>query len=276
MKRNSHSALYGFLLLSSTTVVYADSQWVDMGNFAETATQSWTRPPDGDSAPRQGWLSTQDGFFTREWHLTGTYNDATQDSYTGAFQFHLPITRRLWVATDIPFVVNQGNNTNFGDVGVKVKTMFHETKNLAISGGLGARFATGDEATGGEKWALNPHISLWSDVGNGWSIRGGTGVEVLPETGVKPTYSYTGNVAVGQTITPHSEVGGDFTYYVSTNVAVPLDNSNQANDVMVTVTPGVRTHVVSNTFLLAGVDVPVTNTSNTYDYQVTLKMVKGF
>lgn len=215
-------------------------------------------------------------FFTKEWHLTGSYNANTQDTYTGAFQFNLPLTRRLWIGTDIPFVINQGDKTSFGDVGLKIKTMFHETQNLSISGGMGVRFATGEEATNSEKWILNPHLSVWSDVGHGWSIRGSSGIEILPETVMQSSYSYVGNFAIGQTITPHTATFGDFTYYLATNVAVPLESNAIANDVMVTLTPGVRTHIINNTFLLVGVDIPVTNTSNSYDYQVNLKMVKGF
>lgn len=284
------------LVLASTTV-NAESQWspVGLSDFFDNATDSWIAPPDGESAPRQGWLNTPDGFFTKEWHLSAAYKEDKQDTYTGVFQLQLPLTRRLWVGADMPFIVNKGNETDFGDMGLTVKTMFHETQNLSVSGGVGVRFPTGDEPTGGGAWGLHPHLSVWSDVGSGWSIRGGAGLEILPESSAKPTYTFAGNFSIGQTITPHNAALGDFTYYLASNIKVPLDSStsmnttvlpqtpglrgqtggNSLDDVVVSLTPGVRAHIANNTFLLLGVEVPVTG-GDSFDYQVNLLLVKGF
>src|SRR5262245_16849927 len=45
-------------------------------NLGEGWFDAWIRPPDGSSgAPRQGWLNTADGFFTREFHLFYAFTD---------------------------------------------------------------------------------------------------------------------------------------------------------------------------------------------------------
>ncbi len=295
MKAKLFSLSLGLVLVSSP--VNAESQWTPIGvsDFFNNATDSWVAPPDGESAPRQGWLNTPDGFFTKEWHLSAAYKKGKQDTYTGTFQVQLPVTRRLWVGVDMPFVINKGDETDFGDMGLTVKTMFHETRNLSVSGGLGIRFATGDEPTGGKAWGLHPHFSVWSDVGSGWSVRGGAGLDILPETSAKPSYTFSGNFSVGQTITPHNAVLGDFSYYLATNIKVPLDNSDPTtttvlpqtpglrgqtggsslDDVVVSLTPGVRAHIANNAFLLLGVEIPVTS-KDAFDYQVNLLLVKGF
>ena len=294
---NTKLSVLSLGLLLASVIVNAEEQWspVSLSNFFDNATDSWIAPPDGESAPRQGWLNTPDGFFTKEWHLSAAYKKGKQDTYTGTFQLQLPVSRRLWVGADMPFVINKGDETDFGDMGLTIKTMFHETRNLSISGGLGVRFATGDEPTGGGAWGLHPHLSMWSDVGNGWSIRSGAGFDILPETSAKPTYTFSGNFSIGQTITPHDATFGDFTYYLATNVKVPLDNSNSTtttvlpqtpglrgqtggsslDDVVVSLTPGIRTHIANNTFLLLGVEIPVTS-KDAFDYQANILLVKGF
>ncbi|MEE9397644.1 MAG: hypothetical protein V3V31_11600 [Methylococcales bacterium] len=275
----------------------AQPDWTPLSltDFTKNASDSWIAPPNGTSgAPRQGWLNTVDGFFTKEWHLSAAYKKDTQDTYTGTFQFQTPLARRLWMGIDMPFVVNKGDETDFGDVGLTLKTMFHETQDLSVSGGLGVRFATGDKATGGDAWGLFPHVSAWSDVGNGWSLRGGVGIDVLPDKNTKPHYTFSGNFAVGHTITPHSALLGDFTYYVAANLKVPLDDGQTTNlslpqvpgvrgqtggqsldNVTVSLTPGIRTHIADNAFILLGVELPVTN-PDPFDYQVNLLLVKGF
>ncbi len=221
-------------------------------------------------------MSTADGFFTKEWHIGGSYQKANQgsDTYNSTFQFQTPVTRRLWMGLDIPLYVNKGDKTEFGDLGFTLKTMFHETRNLSISGGVKTQFATGDRDTGGNVWAFKPHADFWSDVGHGWSVRGMFGAKFLPGSDHKPDSTIIANLAVGQTITPHTALLGDFTYFLSTNVSAPLGNRTNDN-VTVSLTPGLRTHIVNNTFLVFGLDIPVTN-PDPYDYQVNLLLVKGF
>ena len=53
-----------------------------------------------------------------------------------------------------------------------------------------------------------------------------------------------------------------------------MDNRGPTTTV-VTLTPGLRTHLGANFYLLAGVEVPVTNTK-TFDFQVLWGLMKVF
>lgn len=67
MRKTLHSIPCGLLVFLSAFNVNADSQWTPLGlsNFIDTATDSSTASPNGESAPRQGWLSTPDGFLQK-------------------------------------------------------------------------------------------------------------------------------------------------------------------------------------------------------------------
>ena len=56
-------------------------------------------------------------------------------------------------------------------------------------------------------------------------------------------------------------------WYVSTNLSQPIDNRGTSSNTFVSLTPGFRTHVGDNWYLLGGVEVPVTS-NPAYDYQV--------
>lgn len=57
----------------------APREWTPLkfSNFGRELTEPWIPVPNGSSgAPRQGWLATADGFFTREFHLAYDYTDS--------------------------------------------------------------------------------------------------------------------------------------------------------------------------------------------------------
>jgi hypothetical protein len=64
-------------------------------------------------------------------------------------------------------------------------------------------------------------------------------------------------LTIGQTLTDHDvHLFGDFTWYVSTVVNSPLA---QAQHTSVTLTPGIRTHLGNDWYLLVGLPTPLTN-----------------
>lgn len=218
--------------------------------------------------PRQGWLNTADGFFTREVHLAYDYVDAGgTDSHRVIGRFNHPLSRRLWVGVEVPFVQTLGRETAFGDLGLTAQTMLVETRNLSINAGVGFQLPTGGEEIGANVFGAGPQVNLWSDLGRGVSLRGRLGYTFRDGRG---TDGFTANVALGQTITPPEAMPiGQFTYYLSANVFEP-----DGGDTFVSLTPGIRTRLVGSLFFLTGVEVPVA--SESFDYRVIGQFVLGF
>ena len=258
--------------------INADTMWDDW-------TDPWIAPPDrGTSgAPRQGWLNTLDGFFTKEWHLayawTNDIADGADEAHQANFRFNTPLTKRLWVGVDVPFLVHvqgdEDDESDFGDASITIKKMYHETDDVSLSTGLGVRLPTGEEETGGDLFALFPHVAVWTDVGNGWSLRGGVGIEILPDDDDKPDSSLVVNFAFGQTLNEHYDAPlGDFTYYVAANLTHGF--GGEGNDAtFVSLTPGVRGHVGDGLFVLLGLEVPVAG-PRPFNQRPILQVVKGF
>lgn len=250
--------------------------------FSEGWCDAWIAPPDGCSgAPRQGWINTFDGFFTREWHLAYAFTNNLpdgSDAHLGLFTFNTPLSRRLWLGIDVPFITSleggADSETAFGDVFVTPKVMLQETQNMSLSAGLTIQIPTGSESTGGDLSSLFPHIDLWTDIGGGWSLRGGTGFVIPTEESVSPDAVWVLNASIGQTVTCHDNTPlGDFTYYLAANLRQDLGATD--DHTFVSFTPGIRTHLGNNYFFLAGVEVPVTG-PQPFDERIILVIVKGF
>lgn len=253
----------------------APVEWtpLDIKRFGAELTEKWVPVPNGDSgAPRQGWLATADGFFTREVHLAGAYvNGPGPDAFGVLGRFHHPLSRRLWAGLEVPFYQETAGRGNFGDITLTTQVMLKETRNLSINAGVGWRLPTGSVRQGNAVFAAQPQVNLWSDVGRGISIRGRIAYE-LANQGVPN--SFVLNAAIGQTVTPHNRAPfGDLTWYVSGNYREPI---GPRGDTFVSVTPGLRTHVGNNLFFLAGVEFPVTNTANSFSERYILQLVQGF
>ena len=67
---------------------------------------------------------------------------------------------------------------------------------------------------------------------------------------------------------------GDLVGYLSLNVGQPVDDRG-AERTTVSFTPGFRTHLGANWYLLGGIEVPVT-TPQPFDYQLTTGLMKVF
>jgi hypothetical protein len=109
-------------------------------------------------------------------------------------------------------------------------------------------------------------------------VRGGTGFFIpyggdLNASGARSTFN--ANLAVGYYFTPHNFTPiGDMVWYLSTNFSQTIDNRGPSQS-FVSLTPGFRTHVGNNWYLLGAVEVPVTH-PQPYDYQVLGGIMKVF
>ncbi len=274
------AAIVGCLLTSTAQAQSTDDtapapeEWstLDINNFGSELTEKWIPVPNGDSgAPRQGWLATADGFFTREVHLAANYTEsAGPDAWGVLARFHYPFSRRIWAGLEVPFYQDSGTSSNFGDITLTTQVMLAESRNLSINAGVGWRLPTGSIRQGNKVFAAQPQLNFWSDVGHGVSLRGRIAYEFADRN---TPDSFVLNGAIGQTITPHSKAPfGDLTWYVAGNWREP---TNGRGNSFVSITPGMRTHLGGNLFLLGGVEFPVTN-NRPFRERYILQLVQGF
>lgn len=247
--------------------------WTPLGSesFGTELFSAWVPVPNGESgAPRQGWLGTADGFFTREAHLAYTYIDAEGDDFhQGLARLHYPFSRRLWAGLEVPFYQDSGGSSDFGDITLNTQVMLVEKRNVSLNAGVGWRLPTGSESFGNQVFAAQPQLNLFTDVGGGFSFRGRVAYD-FPDSGVPESFILNG--AIGQTVTDHDKAPlGDLTWYVASTWR---EFSN--GPTFVSITPGMRTHLGGNLFLLAGIEIPLTNSSTFFREGFTVQLVKGF
>lgn len=251
--------------------------WTPLGSepFGQELFAKWIPVPNGDSgAPRQGWLGTADGFFTREVHLAYTYVDAGDDGedlHQGLARFHFPFTRRLWAGLEVPFYQDIGGDSDFGDITLTTQIMLVEKRNISVNAGVGWRLPTGSESFGNGIFSPQPQLNLFTDIGSGFSLRGRVAYD-FPDNGVPESFILNG--AIGQTVTDHDNTPfGDLTWYVA---GTWREFQNGTDATFVSITPGMRTHVGGNLFLLAGIEIPLRDSSQFFNEAFTVQLVKGF
>ena len=274
---------------SITGDVYSDkaaANWQDLSYsnmFSKGWNKPWVSPPTGGGgAPRHGWINAYDGIFFRLSIATfGWQHGNGSDSYTGNLTSYTPLNQRLEIQTDIPMASGTGENgqTNFGDFKITPRILLSESKNTTQSFNLSFRTPTGNSINGNSVAAIAPQYNFWHNSWKGLVIRGGAGFTIpyageLSKTGARS--SFDANLAVGYYFTPHDAAPiGDMVWYVSTNLSQPIDNRAATSNTFVSLTPGFRSHVGANWFLLGAVEVPVTN-NPAYDYQVIGGIMKVY
>src|SRR5262245_27774803 len=261
--------------------VYAEpSRWQPLSAgtfFSEGWNRPWASPPAGTGgAPRQGWLNAFDGVFYRLAIATGGYAHDFVDNgnrYTGGLTVYALFNARFEVRLDVPFVVSNRSgfdndyHTNFGDLQITPRVLITETRDFTQSFNVTFRMPTGSEDNFQHFAAATPTWEFWW---NPWStlvLRGGAGFFVPFTASDRTRNLFLGNIAAGYYLTPHDFTPlGDLVVYLSGNLSQTIDGRGpQRRDF--TLTPGVRTHLGANWYLLAGVEVPVTN-PKPFDFQV--------
>ena len=245
--------------------------------FSEGWLEAWVPSPNGSGgAPRQGWINAADGnlyrlsFFT----FAQAFNQGPKsNAYLGAYTIYTPLSRRLLLITNIPYVVNNNagsglpfinpsgltvepskSHTTFGDLSFTPRVLLHETQDLSLTAEMAVLTPTGYLPLAG-KTALIPSFSFWNNFAGRWVIRGGLG-DYIP-LGGGGYDSLIGQLAIGQTLTDHDvPLFGDFTWYVS---AVANTQLSYGQHTSVTLTPGIRTHLGHDWYFLAGLPTPLTN-----------------
>ncbi|KPF72454.1 hypothetical protein IP88_09845 [alpha proteobacterium AAP81b] len=266
--------LQAAILLSLSGTVQAEEAWAPLHfkDFGKELTSKWVPVPNGDSgAPRQGWLGTADGFFTREYHLAFDYTDRSgPDAYGALARFNIPWSRRFWTGIELPFYQQSGGTTGVGDGTLTAQFMLAETRNLSINAGSGFRLPWGRDALGNGFFAAEPQVNLWADIGAGFAVRGRVSY-TFADSGRADTFNL--NMTIGQTITNHDKAPfGDLSWYVAANWREPVGGGRA----FVSILPGVRTHLGKNLFLLGGVEIPVSHAESFYRERIIVQFVQGF
>ena len=244
--------------------------------FSEGWNEAWVPSPNGSGgAPRQGWINAADGNLYRLWFFTFAqgFNDAPKgNAYLGAYTIFTPLSRRLELITNVPFVLRNNavtglpiidpnqpaattsqSHTGFGDISFTPRVLLHETKDFSLTAELAVVTPTGTQPLAGKTTTLIPAVGFWNNFAGGWVIRGGLGL-AIPTNGSGD--NLISQLAIGQTLTDHDvPLFGDFTYYLSAVVNTPLSNGDQTS---VALTPGMRTHLGNDWYFLAGLPTPVT------------------
>lgn len=279
--------------------VYAEpSRWQDLELktlFSKGWDKPWASPPNGKGdGPRQGWLNAYDGVFYRLSIATfgWQHNLNGGDGYNGNLTTYTPLNQRLEIQTDIPLVsatrspTDSERKANFGDFQITPRLLLTESHDTTQTFNLTFRTPTGDSYNGNGVASITPNYQFWTNWWKGLIVRGGAGFSVpyagnIQQSGARTTVN--GNLAVGYYFTPHnySSMGnmvniGDMVWYVSGNFNQALDSRayplGLAN---FSLTPGFRTHVGNNWYLLGAVEVPVTY-PKPYDYQVLGGIMKVY
>lgn len=250
--------------------------------FTDGWDDPWVAPPsDSDMPVRQGWVNAPDGLFFR--NLVWTYQNTAdipgdRNANLGLCQFQSPLSRRLWMTLDVPYVTSLSGSqggASFGDLNLGTRVMLRETRRLSIIAGLGMRMPTGQFSTGTGLARLDPNLQFWAHLTGRWSMRGGIGPDIpLNHFDLLPTNLLT-NIAVGETVTGHDvPIFGDFQYYMTATLRNNL-SSNVSLPTYFSLTPGFRTHLGGEYYLAGGIEFPLTQ-PHPFGERFTVFLVKGF
>jgi len=263
---------------SLTGDVYANPErWKSLSIytlFTEGWNEPWVSPPTGEGyAPRQGWINASDGVFYRLGIGTFGYANGSErlgDRYTGGATLYAPLSRRLEVQFDVPFADSYDGHTDFGDLQITPRIILSETKAVTESFNLSIRIPTGDKDQGNRSGVITPNYQFWANWWKGLVLRGGLGMAIpfhnQSDTGART--SITGNFAAGYYFTEHDAAPfGDFVTYLAANVSQAVDDRDDSKTTSLSLTPGFRTHLGKNWYLLGGVEIPTTK-PKAYDYQI--------
>jgi hypothetical protein len=268
--------------------VYAEpSRWQPLSAgsfFTEGWNRPWASPPAGEGgAPRQGWLNAFDGVFYRLGVATFGFAEDFNDNgnqYSGGFTLYAPFGARFEIRLDVPFVVSNragsdnDYSTNFGDLALTLRFLISESRDFTQSFNVTFRVPTGSERNGNDFAAATPTWEFWWNVWSKLVLRGGAGFALPYTESDRTRQEFIANLAAGYYFTPHNLTPfGDLVFYVSGNLKQPIDSGSK--DTVFTLTPGFRTHLGANWYLLGGVEVPVTS-PKAFDFQVLGGLMKVF
>ena len=273
-------------------------------SFAEFLSDGWESPYDSIShhTPRQTWINSADGAFYRLAVLSGSWAQGTSevtDTANGSVFLFTPFNRRFEIGWFLPFSVIAPDVTSpvtktfrgTGDLTVAPRFLLAEDKEYSFTANCYIRCPTGNVLTGNGVTSLSPDIEFWLNPTGKWILRGGVGVtvptnltagllpllEANPWTGfnLSPSAfsSFDARVAGGLYLT--DDEAPFFKHLcgtVSTNLHTQINGGNMT---YFSVTPGMRTGVSRDWYLLAGFEVPLVGPLP-FSNQAIVQLIKNF
>lgn len=245
--------------------------------------EAWAKAPTGSGgALRQGWVNAIDGLFYRTnfAFFSCAFDDHKNgNSFLGDYSIFLPVNRRCQFRLDVPFLSAnrspQGGDyqASFGDVVVSPRFLLSESRDFTQVIAVPIRTPTGSTTTGNGETIFSPQYECWyGGLPEGWAIRGTTGLSI-PANNVGGRTRIRYNMAIGkywQSISPY------FVTDLSLNCYSTLDRRGP-DYTFVSVTPGARTRLAPELFLLGGIETPLTGPkSANFSWAPIIVVVKNF
>ncbi len=254
--------------------------------LAEFFSDGWDRPYDSidHTNPRQTWINSADGAFYRLAVISGTWAQGTSDvvdTANGSFFLFTPLNRRFEIGWFLPFTLIAPDprspataaTRGTGDLTVAPRFLLMEDKEYSVTANCYVRCPTGTAETGNGVASLSPDIEFWMNPTGHWVLRGGAGVtvptnltaastpllEANPWTGFNltpgPFSSFDARLAAGLYLTPSdAPVLKHLCATVATNFHTRLSGGTTS---YFSITPGMRTGIGRDWYLLAGLEVPL-------------------
>ena len=260
-------------------------RWTPL-SLAEFFSDGWDRPYDSvdHTSPRQTWINSADGAFYRLAVISGAWAQGTPDvvdTANGSVFLFTPLNRRFEVGWFLPFSLISPDprspataaTRGTGDLTVAPRFLLAEDKEYSVTANCYIRCPTGSAETGNGVTSLSPDVEFWMNPTGRWVLRGGAGVtiptnltaastpllEANPWTGFNmtpgPFSSFDGRLAGGLYLTPaDAPVFKHLCATVATNFHTCLLGGNST---YFSITPGMRTGIGRDWYLLAGLEVPL-------------------
>lgn len=132
--------------------------------------------------------------------------------------------------------------------------MLSESRDFTQTFNIDFRTPTGSAVNGENVASIIPQYQFRANWWKGLVVRGGTGFTVpyagaISRAGARSTFD--AHVSVGYYMTPHDMIPfGDMVWYVATNVNQEIDNRAANGDTTVTLSPGFRSHLGMDWYML--------------------------
>ncbi|MGA0041224.1 MAG: transporter [Pirellulales bacterium] len=260
-------------------------RWTPL-SIDEFFTDGWDRPYDSvdHTSPRQTWINSADGAFYRLAVISGAWAQDTPsavESANGSFFLFTPLNRRFEIGWFLPFTVISPDpqspataaTRGTGDLTVAPRFLLAEDKTYSLTANCYVRCPTGSVETGNGVASLSPDLEFWTNPTGRWVLRGGVGVtvptnltaasipplEANPWSGFNltpgPFTSFDGRLAGGYYLTPaDAPVLKHLCATLATNFHTSLSGGSAT---YFSITPGMRTGIGRDWYLLAGLEVPL-------------------
>ena len=277
--------------------------------FTEGWDEAWIGPPNGlKGGPRQGWIGAADGNFYRLGFFSFNYTRGLSqggDGYAGRFTLYTPLSRRLLLITQVPFVNsnlpslavgrqqfpstptgtggNEGSGgttvstrrthaeVGFGDLSFTPRVMLFEQENFSWTAELTVQTPTGYRPQGSGRAFVTPGTQFWWNFAERWVVRGGFNSAIGTNRQAGGT-TLISQLAIGRTFTKHDvPIFGDFTIYLSSNTF----NNVSYGTTESTLTPGFRTHLGKSFYFLGATTLPLVG-PRPYDETATFWLMKVY